>query len=38
MSGYAEIWALSRSSWDKMPEDLSAHFVQDEYPCRADKE
>ncbi|CAE7537495.1 unnamed protein product [Symbiodinium pilosum] len=24
MSGYAEIWALSRSSWDKMPEDLQS--------------
>eukprot|EP00439_Symbiodinium_sp_Y106_P066954 s810_g11.t1 len=24
MSGYAEIWELSRSSWDKMPEDLKS--------------
>ncbi|CAE7800145.1 unnamed protein product [Symbiodinium sp. CCMP2592] len=24
MSGYAEVWELTRSSWDKMPEDLKS--------------
>ncbi|CAE7494728.1 YGR125W, partial [Symbiodinium necroappetens] len=24
MSGYAEVWELRRSSWDKMPEDLKS--------------
>ena len=23
MSGYAEVWELTRSSWDQMPQDLS---------------